>query len=75
MTMHVITPKDLLEFQIKHYSEMKPRNLKHKIFLRKTLKQLQNERILNTVFDNRNDSLRSANYSNNILYRKNLESI
>lgn len=48
MTMHVITPKDLLEFQIKHYSEMKPRNLKHKIFLRKTLKQLQNERIFNT---------------------------
>lgn len=66
MTMHVITPKDLLEFQIKHYSEMKPRNLKHKIFLRKTLKQLQNERIFNTD-NNSTDS--------SIFYRTNIQVI
>jgi hypothetical protein len=44
MNLHVITPSDLLRFQIEHYSEMleKPRSFKHKIFLRKQLKQLQN---------------------------------
>ena len=43
--MHVITPTDLKRFQIEHYSEMllKPRSFEHKIFLRKQLKQLQNE--------------------------------
>jgi len=42
--MHVITPSDLLKFQIEHYTEMleKPRSFEHKIFLRKQLKQLQN---------------------------------
>lgn len=48
--MHVITPSDLLKFQIEHYSEMleKPRSFEHKIFLRKQLKQL---------YGNRNENL------------------
>lgn len=47
--MHVITPSDLLKFQIEHYSEMleNPRSFEHKIFLRKQLKQLYGNRINN----------------------------
>jgi hypothetical protein len=48
--MHVITPKDLKKFQIEHYSKLleKPTSEPHEKFLKNELKQLQNERLLNT---------------------------
>jgi hypothetical protein len=66
--MHVITPSDLLKFQIEHYSEMllKPRSFEHKIFLRKQLKQLQNDIPVNTILHNKCYS----NHFSNILSQK-----
>jgi hypothetical protein len=63
--MHVITPYDLKKFQIEHYSEMleKPTSETHKKFLKQQIKQLQNERILNTD-DNSCDSCCNHNHSN-----------
>lgn len=45
MNLHVITPTDLKEFQIEHYSGMmkNPRSFKHKIFLKHEIKRLQND--------------------------------
>jgi hypothetical protein len=43
--MHVITPKDLKKFQLEHYKNLleNPRSANHKIFLKKQIKQLQND--------------------------------
>lgn len=68
MNLHVITPSDLKRFQIEHYSEMleKPRSFEHKIFLRKQLKQLQNDIPVNTILHNKCYS----NHFSNILSQK-----
>lgn len=54
--MNILLPgaAELKAFQIEHYSEMllKPRNFEHKIFLRKQIKLLKDERIFNTRTDN-----------------------
>jgi hypothetical protein len=68
MNLHVITPSDLLKFQIEHYSEMleNPRSFEHKIFLRKQLKQLQNDIPVNTILHNKCYS----NHFSNILSQR-----
>jgi hypothetical protein len=45
MNIHVITPQDLKEFQLEHYSEMieKPRSANHEKYLKHELKRLQND--------------------------------
>jgi hypothetical protein len=66
--MHVITPSDLKKFQIEHYSKLleKPTSETHKKFLKQQIKQLHNERLLNTDNNNADSS---------IFYRTNIQVI
>jgi hypothetical protein len=45
MNINLPSPSDLRKFQLESYAEMykNPRDFKHKIFLRKQIKQLQND--------------------------------
>ena len=61
--MHVITPTDIKEAAIKSYAEMleNPRSFKHKIFLRKQIKQLQNDsNIYDSYFPVRSNSMHQS---------------
>jgi len=70
MNLHVITPSDLRKFQLENYAEMykNPRSFKHKIFLRKQIKQLQND--MDLLSDRSVSNQCSSNYRSNILSQR-----
>ena len=67
--MHVITPYDLKQDAIERYSEMllKPQFEGQEKFLKNEIKRLQNERLFNTLFDNRGNSSDSNDCGYNLI--------